>query len=155
MHLFLNSFVQKYLDKRRKVYVAFIDYRKAFDSVNGSVLWKILCKNGIIGKMFVILQGIYEDVRCNVRCDKGETDFFQSLSGLKQGCILSPLLFSFLIQLVANEVCLRGVHGLQFHPDVSELLILLFADDIVLISDTVQGLQRKINILLQFQNCWV
>ena len=72
----LNSFVQKYLDKRRKVYVAFIDYRKSFDSVNRSVLWKILCKNGIIGKLLVILQGIYEDVRCNVRCDKGGTDFF-------------------------------------------------------------------------------
>ena len=144
-----NSFVQKYLDKRRKVYVAFIDYRKAFDSVNRSVLWKILCKNDIIGKMLVIRQGIYEDVRCNVRCDKGETIFFQSLSGLKQGCILSPLLFSYLIQVVANEVRLRGGHGLQFHPDVSELLILLFADDIVLISDNVQGLQRKIIILLQ------
>ena len=89
----LNSFVQKYLDKRSKVYVAFIDYRKAFDSVNTSVLWKILCKNGIIGKMLVILQGIYEDVRCNVRCDKGETDFSQSSGGLKHGCILSPLLF--------------------------------------------------------------
>ena len=68
--------MQKYLDKRRKVYVAFIDYRKALDSVNRSVLWKILCKNGIIGKMLFILQSIYEDVRCNVRCDKGETDFF-------------------------------------------------------------------------------
>ena len=44
---------------------------------------------------------------------------------------------------------MRGGHGLQFHPDVSELLILLFADDIILISDTVQGIQRKINILLQ------
>ena len=53
----LNSFVQKYLDKWRKVYVSFIDYRKAFDSVNISVLWTILFKNGIIGKMIVILQG--------------------------------------------------------------------------------------------------
>ena len=145
----LNSFVQKYLGKRRKVYVAFIDYRKAFYSVNRSVLWKLLCKNGIIGKMLVIFQGIYEDVRCNVRCDKGETDFFQSLSGLEQGCILSPLLFSYLIQVVANEVRLKGGHGLQSHPDVSELLFLLFTDAIVLISDTVQGLQRKIIILLQ------
>ena len=107
------------------MYVAFIDYRKSFDSVNRSVLWKILCKNGIIGKLLVILQGIYEDVRCNVRCDKGGTDFFQCLSGLKQGCILSPLLCSYFIQVVAQEVRLRGGHGLQFHSDVSELLILL------------------------------
>ena len=99
--------------------------------------------------MLVILQGIYEVERCNVRCDKGETDFFQCLCGLIQGCILSPLLFSHLIQVVANEVRLRGGHGHQFHPDVSELLILLFADDIALISDTVQGPQRKINILFQ------
>ena len=51
--------------------------------------------------------------------------------------------------MVANEVRLRGCHGLQFHPDVSEFLISLVADDIVLITDTVQGIQRKIIILLK------
>ena len=89
------------------MYVAFIDYRKVFDPVDRTVLWKILCKNGIFGKMLVIFQGMYEYVRCNVSCDKGETDFFQCLDGLKQGCILSALLFSYLIQVVTNEVRFR------------------------------------------------
>ena len=45
----------------------------------------------------------------------------------------------------------KGGHGLQFHPDLSEVHILLFADDIVLTSDTVQALQRKIINIILFQ----
>ena len=76
------------------------------------------------------------------------------LKGLKRGCISSPLLFSYLIQVYANEVRLSGGHGLQFHPDVSESRILLFAGDIVVISYTVQRLQRKLIPCFKCQNCW-
>ena len=60
---------------------------------------------------------------------------------------ISPILFSYIIQVVTNEVCRRGGHGIHLHPDIIELSILLFADDIILIADTVSGLQRKINVL--------
>ena len=66
---------------------------------------------------------------------------------VKQGCILSLILFSYIIQVVTNEVCRHGGHGIQLRPDIIELSILLFADDIILIADTVYGLQRKINVL--------
>ena len=62
--------------------------------------------------MPVIREGMYEGVRCNVLCDKGETDFFLCSNGLKQECISILLLFSYLISV--------GGHSLQFHPDVSE-----------------------------------
>ena len=73
--------------------------------------------------------------------------------GLKQGCILSPLLCFYLIHVDVNEVRLSGGHGRQFHPDVSETRILLFADDNVLISDTVQGLQWNLISCFKCQNC--
>ena len=68
--------------------------------------------------------------------------------GWQGACILSPILFSYIIQVLTNEVCRRGGHATQLHPDIIiELSILLFADDIVLIADTVYCLQRKINVL--------
>ena len=82
-----------------------------------------------------------------VRSDIGATKYFNCSKGLKQGGILSPILFSYFIQVVTNEVCRRGGHGIQLHPDIIELSILLFADDIILIADTVYGLQCKINVL--------
>jgi len=49
----LHSIIQKYLTKKRKLYVAFIDFRKAFDSVDRSKLWLILEKNGVTGKILI------------------------------------------------------------------------------------------------------
>ena len=86
-------------------------------------------------------------MRCYVRGEGGNTDFFNCPSGLKQGCILSPMLFSYLIQVVRNEVHKTGGHGIQLFPDVSEILMLLFANDLVLIADSPYELQIKLNVL--------
>ena len=52
-HVFtLLAFVQKQFAASRKLYVAFIDFEKAFDSININMLWPILLKNGIKGKLF-------------------------------------------------------------------------------------------------------
>ena len=96
--------------------------------------------------MLAVLKSIYSEVVSCVRSDVGTTKYFNCSKGLKQGCILGPILFSYIIKVVTNEVCRRGGHGIQLHPDIIELSILLFADDIVLIADTVYGLQRKINV---------
>ena len=130
-----QSLIRNCLDRKRKLYVAFIDYKKVFDSINRNALWKILEQNGIDGKMLAVLKSIFNEVVSCVRSDIGTTKYFNCWKGLKQGCILSPIVFSYIIQVVTNEVCRRGGHGIQLHPDIIELSILLFADDIILIAD--------------------
>ena len=67
--------------------------------------------------------------------------------GLKQGEICSPVLFSLFINELAEEVTQRGKHGVPLSPDLIQILILLFADDVALVSTTVIGLQQQLNIL--------
>ena len=55
----LYAMVQKYLLKHTKLYVAFVDFKKAFDSVNRNALWSVLRKNGVNGKLYMALRGIY------------------------------------------------------------------------------------------------
>ena len=143
----LHSVIQKYLHKNKKVYVAFIDYKKAFDSIDREALWKVLEHFGIKGNMLATFKSIYSQVKCDVRGEGGNTDFLNCPSGLKQGCILSPMLFSYLIQVVRNEVHKTGGHGIQLFPDVTEILILLFADDLVIIADSPYKLQLNLNVL--------
>ena len=68
---------------------------------------------------------------------------------MKQGCILGPILFSLLVQEITNEIHRRGGYGIQIFPDLAEVGILLFADDIVLIADSVLELQKKLDILYE------
>ena len=73
--------------------------------------------------------------------------FLKKKKGLKQGEITSPLLFSLFISELARDIIKNGRHGIQLLPDMLEVFILLFADDIVLLSDTIVGLQNQLDVL--------
>ena len=151
-HIFtLITMVKSKLDSRRggKVYVAFIDYKKAFDTVDRDKLWETLEKIKTSSKMVNILKAMYFSVQSCVRWGANISDFFAIAcpQGEKQGCLLSPLIFSLLISKVADFVRRSGKHGIQLLPGHDEIFSLLFADDIVLVSSTPSGLQNQINSL--------
>ena len=127
--------------------MAFIDFKKAYDTVNRNVLWSVLLRAGIKGKMLKMIQAMYSSVRACVLCNDGYSSFFECLQGLKQGCVVSPVLFSLLINELANEIILNGRHGVSLTADEIELFLLLFADDLTLLSSSVVGLQNQLNIL--------
>ena len=147
----LYAIVQRYLLKKSgKVYICFVDFKKAFDTINRSVLWNVLRKSGVGGKMLRILQSMYISVRSCVRCPDNLTEFFECPTGVRQGCVLSPTLFSFLINELALEIAQNGMYGVQLTPDVVQILVMLFADDVLFASYCVAGLQRQIDILKHF-----
>ena len=106
-------------------------------------------KNGINGKMLTMIKSIYNIVLSCVRCPYGKTFFFDCPNGVKQGCILSPILFLLLVQKNTNEIHRRVGYGIQLFPDLAEVGIVLFADDTVLIADSVFELLKKLDILYE------
>jgi hypothetical protein len=72
--------------------------------------------------------------------------------GLKQGCLASPILFSFFIDELDAEMNNSNIPGIQLHPDITQILLLMFADDLALLADTAVGLQRQLNLLSDFCN---
>ena len=100
--------------------------------------------------MLRILQGMYVCIRSCVRCPDNVTELFECPIGVRQGCVLSPTLLSFLINELAPEVPQNGMYGVQLTPDVIQILIMLFADDVLLASYSVVGLQRQIDVLKYF-----
>ena len=80
---------------KNKLYVAFIDFKKAFDLIVYKVMADFF-KHSLSGKMHFAIQSMYRAVKARVRCGNGAglTDFFFCQKGLKQGGITSPLLFS-------------------------------------------------------------
>ena len=72
---------------------------------------------------------------------------FECPHGLRQGCVLSPTLFSIIINELAAEVSENGKHGVQLLPGLIELFILLFADDLALLSCSPTGVQTQLDCL--------
>ena len=56
-------------------------------------------------------------------------------------------MFSLLINELANEIVLKGKHGITLSPDILQILSMLFVDDVVLLSKTTVGLQQQLSVL--------
>lgn len=152
----LQSLIQKYLSKKRgRFYVLFVDFSKAFDSVDRDRLWYILEAHGISGKLLKGLKSMYSTVKCAVRVDKSNaTDLFECTSGVKQGCILSPLLFTLFISELDEHMRVSGMKGTELLTNDERAFSLMYADDLCLLSDNVIDMQRKIDQLESFCTKW-
>jgi len=87
--------------------------------------------------MLETLKAMYHVFQSCVQGECGCSEYFVCTNNLKQECILIPLIFSILIQDIFTNVHRYGKNGVQFHPDTTELFILLFADDVVLLRDNI------------------
>ena len=127
--------------------MAFVDLTKAFDLVKRSKLWDVLKKTCIKGKLYKRLRGMLKIVKACVRTTEGLTYYFDCPTGLKQGCIASPVLF---LMFINELVCIfenSGIRSFRLYPELTEILLLMLADDLALVSDTVRGLQKLLNLL--------
>ena len=107
--------------KRKKMYIAFINFRKPFDSVIRSKLLAVLKKKGLKGKMYQAIVSTYHLVKSKVRAGLDLTESFVCPRGLKQGEICSQVLFSLFIDDLANTIMQRGKHGIRLIPDLIEI----------------------------------
>ena len=81
----------------------FNDIRKAFDSVNRISLWNISKNYGIPPKMINIIRSFYEDSRCSVKVDGLQGEWFEVIRAVRQGCVLSSLLFALVIDWIMSH----------------------------------------------------
>ena len=119
------------------MYIVFVDFLKAFDSLHRDSLWKILIHYGIPAKIVNIIQSLYQNFECRVIHNGVLTDTFKVNTGVKQGCILSPLLFSLAIDWVMRHVTQERRRGIQWSL-TSMLEDLDYADDLGLLSSKYQ-----------------
>ena len=96
----LKIIIQQSLEWNAPLYLNFVDFEKAFDSVDRSTLWKLLRHYGIPQKLVNIIRESYDGFRCRVVHEGGLTDSFEVKTGVRQGCLLSPFLFLLAIDWV-------------------------------------------------------
>ena len=151
----LKTMIDRFLFRKRgRFYCIFVDFSKAFDTVNRNYLFYSLIKSGIHGKMSQLIREVYSNVKATVRTDEGLTGFFECKLGVRQGCMLSPRLFIIFINELEKMLKKSKFRGISMGNAV-EVFLQMYADDIVLLGDTVLELQKKINILEKFCDKWV
>ena len=142
----LDSVLMKARSKKQKVHLCYIDISKAYDSINRQILWKILKSMGFDGDFLRCLQALYCEDSVDTVVNGLSTRPIYLGRGLRQGCSLSPLLFSLYISRIGSALTSSTegfpLGGVTFSG-------LLFADDIVIISRTFRGLESLVNMVKQ------
>jgi hypothetical protein len=127
------------LQQKNKLYCCFVDFKKAFDSVLHSLLWKKLSTMKLNPQILKVLQSYYSKSSSYVRGALGNSKTFSTSRGVKQGCNLSPLLFSLFINDLPNT--LQNSPTLNQTNKVFPSSCILFADDLVIFSENPKELQ--------------
>ena len=86
--------IEKAREFQKTIYFCFIDYVKAFDSVDHNKLWKLLKEMGIPDHLTCLLRNLYAGQEATIITGHGTTDWFQIGKGVRQSWILSPCLFN-------------------------------------------------------------
>ena len=148
--------------KRKKLFCAFIDFAKAFDSVWRNGLWYKLILNNINGKIYRVIVNMYNNIKSRVMYNDDSSDFFPCNIGVRQGENLSPLLFSLYLNDLTYFLCSKNIDGLSSISDSLQndidmyikLFILLYADDTVLMAETKEDLQCQLQYFSEYCDLW-
>ncbi len=151
-HIFvLSSIIRNRKAKGLPTYAAFIDFEKAFDRVDRNLLYYKLNNMGFNGRILDCIKNIYTDCKSGVNVNGHITDWFSSDFGVKQGDCLSPTLFGLFINDIVGELKSnsQGIKCLDF-----VIHCLLYADDLVLLSESEDDLQRMLDCLSNWCKKW-
>ena len=133
----LNSLIDITAAEKRPLYICYINFKSAFDKVIRSALMYKLFVKGVRGKYFEVIKYMFDNSRSRVKYNSQLSDIFENLHGVLQG-VISPTLFNFFLDDFSEY--------LDKSKDIKVGTItvchMLFADDLMLASETPSGLQK-------------
>lgn len=143
----LRIIIEQSAEYQTPLYLTFVDFEKAFDSLDRDAIWKALNRFRIPPKITNIIKATYENYKCRVIHDGKVSEPFPVIKGVKQGCQISPIMFLMVLDGVLRRVT-KTPRGIQWRL-TQRIEDLDFADDICFMSHTINDMRGKIEDLHQ------
>ncbi len=141
--LTLKEVAKYYQQNNSDVFIGLVDASKAFDRVRHDRLFKLLIDRGLPAVEIRILLDSYRRQKLRTVWNGTVSECFQTTNGIKQGSIISPVLFTVYMDELLSRLENSGFGvriGQHYYGAIS------YADDLSLVSPTMHGLQRMIEL---------
>ena len=149
-HIILHNIIDRYCHKKEsKIYGCFVDFSKAFDSIPRDLLFKKLSNIGITGKFYDIIVDLYRDDKICIKVNGNISPVLKTMLGVRQGCVLSPLLFNIFMADLPKSLSQDSNVKLE---DDSTMNCIIWADDLVLLSENEAGLDKLLKDLKSYSD---
>ena len=146
----IDTLISYHKSKRKNLYITFVDFSKAFDFVNRTFLYYKLIKMGYGGRLLKIIHSMFSKSCAKVRWQGQLGLSLDSTHGVLQGGILSPKLFNLYLSDMNEYFDQR--HGVTINEN--NFTHLLYADDLVLVSESATGMQVLLDNLAVYCKKW-
>ena len=147
-HIIIYNLIKKKCHSQSsRIYSCFVDFKKAFDSVPRDLLLQKILDLGITGNVFNVIRHIYTTDKACVKMGQSRSDFFHLSIGVRQGCVLSSLLFNLFLSDLAKKFDAVGDKLVLENLSVNALF---WADDLILLAETKEGLDKLLKILEEY-----
>ena len=124
----------------------FVDFRKAFDTIPRHLLFQKLLSHNITGKFYESIKNMYANDLASISIGESITKPFRVNQGVKQGCILSPLLFNIFLSDLPDALNCGDTRPVQINNSLT-MNSLIWADDLLMLSETENGLNTMLKNL--------
>ena len=141
----VNVLCQKCYDQQKDVFLCFVDFEKAFDRVNHEKMLKALKDIGLDTKDFAIIRNLYYHQNAKIRIEGQTSNNIRICRGVRQGCVLSPMLFNLYSELIFKKVFEKVTSGVTVNG--VQIPSVRYADDTVLIANSDIELQSVLDQL--------
>ena len=159
----LRQLQEKCIEQDRPLYMVFVDFSKAFDTVGRTGLWQLLKKYGCPEKFTTMIEALHTGMMATVNVGGEVSESFRVTNGVKQGCLLAPTLFSIFLSAMLDNAFrdmgdgiyiqsrqsadLFNVAHFRAKTKTTRILMreLLFADDSALVAHSAEEMQKIVD----------
>ncbi len=148
----MRQLIEKAREYNVEMILCFVDYKKAFDCVDWKKLWLILLEMGAPIHLVTLIKNLYDNGYSTVRLNSEvASNEFQTGRGVRQGCILSPLLFNLYGEYIMRKVLENDDPEEAWNGGViiggHKLTNLRYADDTTLLAACIEEMENLLNKL--------